>query len=234
MLGEMQLVWRFNRGHTDALREIYEQHKHALVTLATALLIDKSEAEDVVHDVFVGFIRSGGRFQLTGSLGGFLATCVANRARNRNKSTRKNTPVEVAVGEPAAPNNERPDLATMFGEELRFVGGALAELPYEQREVVVLAVMQRHALSRDCANAGRFNQHGPGPVPLRCGQIENSFERTTESRSENEDYIYDAGILAAGKARARSISAWICNERATPPAAKRTSQIVNFISLRLS
>ena len=138
MLGEMHLVWRFNRGHADALREIYEQHKHELVTLATALLIDKSEAEDVVHDVFVGFIRSGGRFQLTGSLGGFLATCVANRARNRNKSTRKNTPVEVAVGEPAAPNNERPDLATMFGEELRFVGGALAELPYEQREVVVL------------------------------------------------------------------------------------------------
>jgi hypothetical protein len=33
MLREMQLVWRFNRGHTDALREIYEQHKHALVTL---------------------------------------------------------------------------------------------------------------------------------------------------------------------------------------------------------
>lgn len=62
MLREMQLVWRFNRGHTDALREIYEQHKHDLVTLATALLIDKSEAEDVVHDVCVGFIQSGGRF----------------------------------------------------------------------------------------------------------------------------------------------------------------------------
>ena len=41
MLREMQLVWRFNRGHTDALREIYEQHKHELVTLAAALLVDK-------------------------------------------------------------------------------------------------------------------------------------------------------------------------------------------------
>jgi RNA polymerase sigma-70 factor (ECF subfamily) len=138
MLKEMHLVWRFNRGHTDALREIYEQHKHQLVTLATALLVDKSEAEDVVHDVFVGFIRSGGRFRLTGSLGGFLATCVANRARNRNKSKRKDTPGDAAIAEPAAPDNERPDLATMFGEELGFVGGALAELPYEQREVVVL------------------------------------------------------------------------------------------------
>ena len=138
MLKEIQLVWRFNRGHTDALREIYEQHKHKLVTLATALLVDKSEAEDVVHDVFVGFIHSGGRFRLTGSLGGFLATCVANRARNRNKSKRKDAPVEVTVRESAAPDHERPDLAAMVGEELGFVGGALAELPYEQREVVIL------------------------------------------------------------------------------------------------
>src|SRR5262249_48594232 len=99
MLRDMHLVWRFNRGHTDALREIYEQHKHQLVTLATALLVDKSEAEDVVHDVFVGFIRSGGKFRLTGSLGGFLATCVANRARNRNKSKRKDTPGDTAIAE---------------------------------------------------------------------------------------------------------------------------------------
>ena len=38
---------------------------------------------------------------------------------------------------------------------------------------------------------------------------------------------------AAGNALARRISAWICNERATRPAAKRTSQVVNVISLRL-
>src|SRR5882724_10061965 len=106
---EMKLVWRFNRGHTDALREIYEQHRHALVTLATALLVDKAEAEDVVHDVFVGFIPSGGRFRLTGSLKGFLSTCVANRARNRNKSSRKLVLKECAAVESAAPDNERPD-----------------------------------------------------------------------------------------------------------------------------
>ena len=138
MLREMHLVWRFNRGHTDALREIYDQHKHELVTLAAALLVDKWEAEDVVHDVFVGFIRSGGRFRLTGSLKGFLATCVANRARNLNKSKRKHTSDQTAAAEPAAPDHERPDLTAMFGEELKCVGGALAELPYEQREAVVL------------------------------------------------------------------------------------------------
>ena len=164
MLRDIHLVWRFNRGHTDALREIYEQHKQQLVTLATALLVDKSEAEDVVHDVFVGFIRSGGRFRLTGSLCGFLATCVANRARNRNKSKRKETSGDAAIAEPPAPDNERPDLATMFGEELQCVGGALAELPYEQREVVVLrlcsglrfrAIAQMQGVSTDTVQ-GRY------------------------------------------------------------------------------
>jgi RNA polymerase sigma-70 factor (ECF subfamily) len=152
MLREIQLIWRFNRGNPEALREIYDESKHELVTLAAALLLDKAEAEDVVQDVFVGFIRSGGRFQLTGSLKGFLATCVANRARNRNKSKRNHAPGEPAVTpEPAAPDHERPDLATMFGEELKCVGRVLAELPYEQREVVVLRLYSGkrfHAIAR--------------------------------------------------------------------------------------
>lgn len=151
MFKEMHLVWRFNRGHTDALHEIYELHKHELVTLATGLLVDKAEAEDVVHDVFVGFIRSGGRFRLTGSLKGFLCTCVANRARNQNKSKRKQTSDETAEAEAAAPDHERPDLTAIFGEELKHASGALAELPYEQREAVMLRLcsgMRFHTIAQ--------------------------------------------------------------------------------------
>jgi len=138
MLEDKRLVWQFNRGHTEALRQIYERHKDDLVTLATALLADKSEAEDVVHDVFVGFIGSTGKFRLTGRLQGFLATCVANRARNRNKVTRRSTHDEGNASEAAAPDGERPDWAAIFGEEQRHVGAALAQLPYDQREAVLL------------------------------------------------------------------------------------------------
>jgi RNA polymerase sigma-70 factor (ECF subfamily) len=138
MFREKQLIWQFNCGHTEAVREIYDLYKHDLVTLATALLMDKSEAEDVVHDVFVGFIRSGDRFRLTGSLRGFLCTCVANRARNRNKAARRHAPDNESGSEAVVPDCERPDLAAMFGEELQHVGAALSQLPYEQREAVVL------------------------------------------------------------------------------------------------
>jgi RNA polymerase sigma-70 factor (ECF subfamily) len=147
----MELVWRFNRGRKDAVSEIYELHKHELVTLAAALLIDKSEAEDVVHDVFVGFIQSEGRFRLTGSLKGFLATCVANRARNRNKSKRKDVHQETVAAEPVVSDHEHPDLAAMFGEEQKHMGAALAQLPYEQRETVLLrlrAGMRFRAIAR--------------------------------------------------------------------------------------
>ena len=138
MLTEKILVWQFNRGHADALRAIYDRHKHELVTLATALLADKAEAEDVVHDVFVGFMRSTGTFRLTGSLKGFLAACVANGARNRNRAVRKLVAADADRPELPAPEGERPDLAAIFGEELQHVGGALAKLPYEQREAVLL------------------------------------------------------------------------------------------------
>ena len=138
MLEERLLVWQFNRGRTEALREIYERYKVYLVTLATALLADKAEAEDVVHEVFVGFLKSAGKFQLTGSLKGFLATCVANRARNWNKASRRRV-MEVGESlESVAPDRERPDWAAVFEEELQQVARAMAELPYEQREAVLL------------------------------------------------------------------------------------------------
>jgi RNA polymerase sigma-70 factor, ECF subfamily len=138
MLEEQRLVWRFNRGCTEALREIYERYKVYLVTLATALLADKAEAEDVVHDVFIGFLKSAGGFRLTGSLKGFLATCVANRARNRNKVSRRQVVEESESLMGIAPDRERPDWAAVFEDELQQVARAMAELPYEQREAVLL------------------------------------------------------------------------------------------------
>jgi hypothetical protein len=47
---------------------------------------------------------------------------------------------------------------------------------------------------------------------------------TAKASRENNLSNYGAGILAAGKALGRRISKVICNERATPLAAKRTSQ----------
>lgn len=140
MLEDKLLVWKFNRGNIDVLRCIYEKYKDDLVTLAAALLTDVSLAEDVVHDVFVSFIKSSGRFRLTGSLKGYLATCVANNARNRNRARQRHQ--SAAVDQPIVANadSDSPDAAAIFGEELRQLSSALAQLPYEQREVLILHI----------------------------------------------------------------------------------------------
>jgi RNA polymerase sigma-70 factor (ECF subfamily) len=135
MLEDKLLIWKFNRGNREALRSIYEKYKDDLVTLAAALLTDAASAEDAVHDVFVGFIESYRKFRLTGSLKGYLAICVANNARNRNKAGRIRQNMD--AGAPTADTN-RPDAAVIFGEETRLLSLALRQLPYEQREVLLL------------------------------------------------------------------------------------------------
>ena len=138
MLEDKLLVWKFNRGDLGALRGVYEKYKDDLVTLAAALLTDAGSAEDVVHDVFVPFIETPRKFRLTGSLKGYLATCVANNTRNRNKSQRRRNGAVPDEANAAGADSGNPELAAVFGEELRQLSQALGQLPYEQREVLIL------------------------------------------------------------------------------------------------
>jgi RNA polymerase sigma-70 factor (ECF subfamily) len=140
MLQDKLLIWQFNRGRKEALHYIYEKYKDDLVTLAAALLNDASSAEDVVHDVFVSFLKSFERFRLTGSLKAYLAICVANNARNRNKSKQRNLSTELNEAEITIQNENGPELTAIFGEELRRLADALGKLPYEQREVLMLRI----------------------------------------------------------------------------------------------
>jgi len=138
MLEDKLLIWKFNRGNRNALRGIYEKYKDNLVTLAAALLNDVSSAEDVVHDVFVSFVESSRKFRLTGTLKGYLATCVANNARNKNKARRTHRGIALDQASPAQMHSNSPEFTAIFGEELRQLSWALGQLPYEQREVLLL------------------------------------------------------------------------------------------------
>jgi len=135
------LIRRFNAGDMDALRRIYEKYKPDLLGVAGALLNDATALEDVLHDVFVRFASQAGRFRLNGSLKGYLAICVANRARNINRSNRQNGH-ETLIGTGAKSSGRlEPSQAAGFTEQRRFVACALAQLKQEQRQVVVLHVL---------------------------------------------------------------------------------------------
>ena len=137
MIDEKILVWRFNRGSKDALRRIYEKYKDDLLGLAVSLLRDRSLAEDVVHDVFVSFAAAAGTFHLSGTLKGYLSTCVANRARDRNR-LRLGRDGGLDVAEAADSSSAGPMEYAVGCEEAGRLRDLLARLPYEQREVIVL------------------------------------------------------------------------------------------------
>jgi RNA polymerase sigma-70 factor (ECF subfamily) len=112
------------------------------------LLNDKAAAEDIVHDVFLSFVGHLDRFRLTGSLKGYLLTCTANHARNRNKAGRVRLRVsgagsDTAIAKPfgldaATRGADAPLEALVCNEQLELLSRAMAELPFEQREVVML------------------------------------------------------------------------------------------------
>lgn len=138
MVEDKLLIWRFKSGDTAALARIYEKYKVSLLRIATALLNDASAAEDIVQDVFVCFAQSSDRFKLAGNLKSYLATCVANRARNMSRDRQREAVVDLAGAGPLPTDTRGPGSWIIWTEELRIVNDAMAQLPYEQREVVSL------------------------------------------------------------------------------------------------
>jgi len=137
MIEDRLLIWKFKLGSKDALRRIYEKYSGFLLTLAIALLNDVGKAEDVVHDFFVSFAQSGKKLQLNGSFKWYLATCVTNRARDRLR-TRQLQTVDLDQADSIHSDTNEPESAAMCNEELEKLCVAMEQLPYEQREAVLL------------------------------------------------------------------------------------------------
>jgi RNA polymerase sigma-70 factor (ECF subfamily) len=137
MLEDVILIYRFKRGSGKALERIYEKYRGYLLTLAVALLHDADEAEDVLHDFFVSFAQSADRLRIDGSLKWYMATCVANRCRDVKRS-RKWKAVSMEVAGTMVSCGRAVESRVEINEELGLARDALAKLPYEQREVVVL------------------------------------------------------------------------------------------------
>ncbi len=137
MLEDKLLVWKLKHGNVDALRRIYEKYKNDLLALAIALSNDKSSAEDAVHDVFVSFARFTEKLQLRSSLRSYLLACIANHVRDLNRPKPQRT-VQLDEAEFIRADSNRPEQLAISAEESRLISHAMAKLPYEQRETIIL------------------------------------------------------------------------------------------------
>ena len=141
MLEDRLLIVRFNRGDADALRRIYEKYKYDLLRTAAALLHDRNGIEDVVHDVFVSFAGTVGSFKLSGSLKGYLSICVANRARDKNRTLQRRQNPGPDWTKPLHQSKARPEDSAIRDELSEKLDDAMASLPEEQSEIVILHLL---------------------------------------------------------------------------------------------
>jgi RNA polymerase sigma-70 factor (ECF subfamily) len=123
---------------TDELAAWLDRHGAALVLLARQWVGSHADAEDVLQQALVGFWRSRGRVDDPVA---YLYGCVRREARawlrgRRRRSRREQ--IAAADGEP------RPEPAWCCGleaeEEAQRIQVAMARLPAEQREVLVLHI----------------------------------------------------------------------------------------------
>jgi RNA polymerase sigma factor (sigma-70 family) len=145
---------KFKHGSSDALCRIYEKYRRYLLKLAVALLHDSSVAEDVVHDVFLRFARSSDQLKLHGNLKSYLRTCVANSARNRARAELIRASINIDEIAPVATDSKDSDRWILLKEDSMRINDALAQLPFEQREAVVLHL---HGDMKFCEIAKLYN-----------------------------------------------------------------------------
>jgi RNA polymerase sigma-70 factor (ECF subfamily) len=139
MIEDELLKLRFKLGSEDALRRIYEKYLNYLLSVAMALVNDAGAAEDVAHDVFVSLAGRGDAFRIAGNLKRYLATCVANRARDELRAVKRH---DVRLREDPAPKTEvsPPEDGLICSEQAQQVYEALAQVPLVQREVIALRI----------------------------------------------------------------------------------------------
>jgi len=107
------------------------------LALAIALSNDRVAAEDVLHDVFVSFTEYAEKLQLRTSLKSYLSSCIANRVRNLKRAKSQQT-VQLNQAETTGKDCDKPDRLAMSAELCRRIEHAMEQVPYEQREVIIL------------------------------------------------------------------------------------------------
>ncbi len=146
-------------GSEDALAALYDRHAAVIHASALRLTGDRQVAEDIVQEVFLTLWNRAERFDpLAGSLTAWLGTIARHRAVDRLRAAgRRPRLVSVGGGPDESPgealeraararsgafaqdDRDDPAAAVAAGELRTAIGRALAAMPEQERDVILLA-----------------------------------------------------------------------------------------------
>lgn len=127
------------RGDEGAFAALYQRHRDALFTWAWRLTGSAPAAEDLVHDCFVALLKRPERFRFDrgSQLRTYLFGIVRKLSLQRSGRSERELATEDLDGRPSNDRSVIDDLVR--AETASLVDSAVADLPYLQREVLVLA-----------------------------------------------------------------------------------------------
>ena len=135
---DIALITRIVARDADAVGELYDRHSRLLFGLILRIVRDRSEAEEILQEVFVQVWTRAETYNVAlGTPAAWLVRVARNRAiaRFRANSVRART-IEAT---PAPPPVESPEARAAMSEQQRAVARALDALPPEQRELIECA-----------------------------------------------------------------------------------------------
>jgi RNA polymerase sigma-70 factor (ECF subfamily) len=138
------VVARARAGDEEAYRRIFERYYGPLCGFAFGMIGNRAEAEELVQETFVRACRKLDSMRDDRHLAAWLfgiARNVVREAIRRKAGRREALSLEEVQPADRRDPGEGPDGPVMTGELRREIGGALASLPEEMREVFVLKVM---------------------------------------------------------------------------------------------
>jgi len=141
---DASILQRMAGGDKAAFAELYERFSRPLFSTALHILSDASEAQDIVHDVFLALWEKAALFEPNrGSAFSWAVTLTRNRSIDRLRTRRRRTDLlEKSAPEDlgylsATADGARDQAAA--GDEAVVVRQAVANLPAEQKRAVELA-----------------------------------------------------------------------------------------------
>lgn len=128
-------------GDARACESLVDRHANRVHGLASRLLGDRAEADDVSQEVFIAAWQHAGRWHPGGSarFSTWLTRVTLNACRDRLRGRRPTAPVDVLE---SLPGDAGPERRTLDAERVLRVRTALDELPPRQREALVLCHYQ--------------------------------------------------------------------------------------------
>lgn len=139
---DAELVSRIAGGDSEALEDLYERYASSLLGLARRVLGDRTDAEEVLQEVFFHAWSRADRYDPErASVSTWLALITRSRAIDRLRSRRVDERTTEAARRESPPAHKSPGAAraVLLSERRSRIAAALRELPPEQRLVLELA-----------------------------------------------------------------------------------------------